>query len=130
MNWLKNFMIGRYGIDKLNIALLILSMILTLISSITDFAILLYISYIPLIVLIYRFLSKDTNTRLKENYKFLKFYNPAQNWIKKRINMLKSSKTHKYFKCPSCSQTVRVPRGKGKINIICPKCSTKFTKNT
>ncbi len=130
MNWLKNFMIGRYGIDKLNIALLILSMILTLISSITDFAILLYISYIPLILLIYRFLSKDTNTRLKENYKFLKFYNPVQSWIKKRFNMLKSSKTHKYFKCPNCSQTVRVPRGKGKINIICPKCSTKFTKNS
>ena len=130
MNWLKNFMIGRYGIDKLNIALFILSMILTLISSITDFAILLYISYIPLILLIYRFLSKDTNTRLKENYKFLKFYNPVQSWIKKRFNMLKSSKTHKYFKCPNCSQTVRVPRGKGKINIICPKCSTKFTKNS
>lgn len=130
MNWLKNFMIGRYGIDKLNIALLILSMILTLISSVTDFAILLYISYIPLILLIYRFLSKDTNTRLKENYKFLKFYNPVQSWIKKRFNMLKSSKTHKYFKCPNCSQTVRVPRGKGKINIICPKCSTKFTKNS
>ena len=130
MNWLRNFMMGRYGVDKLNIALLILSMVLTFISSITDFAILLYISYIPLFLCIYRIFSRNTNLRIQENYKFLKFYNPAEAWVKKKLNIVKGSKTHKHFKCPNCKQTVRVPKGKGKVNITCPKCSTKFTKNT
>jgi len=130
MNWFRNFMMGRYGLDKLNIALLVFSMILTFISSVTNSAILLYLSYIPLILCIYRIFSRNTNARIQENYKFLKFYNPAEAWVKKKLNIIKGSKTHKYFECPNCKQTIRVPKGKGKVAITCPKCSTKFTKNT
>lgn len=130
MNWLRNFMIGRYGVDKLNTVLLVLSIVLTFISSITNITILLYLSYIPLILCIYRIFSRNTNARIQENYKFLKFYNPIESFVKKKLNILKGSKTHKYFECPNCKQTVRVPKGKGKVTITCPKCNTKFTKNT
>ena len=130
MNWLRNFMIGRYGIDKLNIALLVLSIVLTFTSSIIDSNIIFYLSYIPSFLFIFRVLSRDTNTRIKENYKFLKYYNPVEAWVKKKLNIIKGSKTHKYFECPNCKQTVRVPKGKGKVSISCPKCNTKFTKKT
>ena len=130
MNWLRNFMMGRYGVDKLNLFLLVFSIVLTFISSITNSTIMAYISYIPLILCLYRMLSKNTNARIKENYKFQKYYNPIEAWIKKNFNLVKGSKTHKYFNCPNCKQTVRVPKGKGKVTITCPKCSTKFTKNT
>ena len=39
-------------------------------------------------------------------------------------------RNNRYFNCPKCRQTVRVPRGKGKISITCPKCREKFIKKT
>lgn len=37
-------------------------------------------------------------------------------------------KEHRYFACPKCGQTVRVPKGAGKIRVTCPKCGEKFEK--
>lgn len=37
-------------------------------------------------------------------------------------------KDHKYFFCPKCGQSVRVPKGAGKIRVKCPKCGEKFEK--
>lgn len=130
MNWFRNFMMGRYGSDKLNITLLVASIILSLISRFLRLGIITYLSYIPLFLCIYRMFSRDINKRIQENQKFLKYYNTAENWIKSKFNMIKGLKTYKYFSCPNCKQTVRVPRGKGRVNIRCPKCSTKFIKNT
>ena len=66
---------------------------------------------------------------LFENDKFLSLIQP----VKKRINIIKSNKNdkmHKYFLCPNCKQTVRVPRGRGQITITCPKCKQKFDKKS
>ncbi len=130
MNRFNNFMFGRYGSDKLNIALLVTSIIFTLISRITRIGIIFYLSYIPLFLCIFRMFSRNINKRVQENNKFLLYYMPIERWFIKKFNMIKGLKTYKYFKCPNCKQTVRVPRGKGRVNVICPKCSTKFIKNT
>ena len=37
---------------------------------------------------------------------------------------------HRYFDCAKCRQLVRVPRGKGKIMITCPKCKEKFQRKS
>lgn len=130
MNWLRNFMMGRYGVDRLNIVLLASSLIISLIARLARLSFLMYISYIPLVYCIFRMFSKNVNARIQENYKFLKYYNPSERWVKNKYNMIKGLKTYKYFKCPNCKQTVRVPRKKGRVNIICPKCNTKFTRTT
>ena len=39
-----------------------------------------------------------------------------------------ADKDHKYFFCPKCGQSVRVPKGAGKIRVTCPKCGEKFEK--
>lgn len=31
-----------------------------------------------------------------------------------------------YYYCPSCKQQVRVPAGKGKVRVTCPRCGEKF----
>ena len=128
MNWLRKFMYGRYGGDQLSRALLILSFILIIIAGLLprSLAGLSVIGYIPTVICIFRIFSKDIYKRRQENYKYLKLENSATKWFKQKSNLVKGSKTHKYFKCPDCKQRLRVPRGQGKISITCPKCKKAF----
>lgn len=128
MNWLRKFMYGRYGIDQLNKALILIALVLIVITGFLprSFYALSYISYIPIIVYIFRALSRDINKRSQENYQYLKMKNSVISRFKEKSKRIKDSKTHKYFKCPKCSQQLRVPRGQGKISITCPKCKEFF----
>lgn len=130
MNFLRRFMMGRYGGDQLSIALLIFSILLSLIGELTRLQTLVYVGYIPLFVSIFRMLSKDISKRRMENYKFAMLMSPVYSWIKKKQNRVIDSKTHRYFKCPNCRTNLRVPKGKGKIIITCPKCKTELRKRT
>jgi len=126
MNGFRNFMMGRYGTDQLTLALLVLGMIFTFIGNALDLNFLTTITYVIFLACIYRTMSKNISARQKENYKFLKYWNPVMSWSKGKYNIIKSSKDYKYFKCPNCKQELRVPRGKGKISVTCKKCNTKF----
>jgi ABC-type transport system involved in cytochrome bd biosynthesis fused ATPase/permease subunit len=130
MNQLRKFMYGRYGFDQLSRALVITSLLITLITTFTRSNILVLIGYIPLVYAIYRMVSKDIQKRTQENMKYCQF----AGLLRSKLNQLKLSlfgtKTHKYYKCAKCNQTIRVPRGKGKICITCPKCKTEFMKRT
>lgn len=116
-------MYGRYGVDRLTTVLLGITCGITLIGTIANNGIVLAISYIPLIIGIYRTLSKDIQKRSNENRKML-------NWWNKVRAKWKGSKTHCYYKCPNCRQSIRVPKGKGNIIITCPKCRKEFNKRT
>ena len=119
-NKFNRFMMGRYGSDKLNMALLIASVCLSIIGALIPWIkmVFLIISYALMIWAICRMLSRKTYKRSQENRKFLQMF--------ERIR----DKEHRYFDCPRCRQQVRVPRGKGKISITCPKCREKFIKKT
>ncbi len=130
MNWMKKFMMGRYGADQLSMTLLVLSLLLTFISSIADIPLFMYLGYIPLVLCLYRMLSRDISKRRMENYRFSIWISPLYSWFNKKVTRIKDMKTHKYFKCPGCKTELRVPRGKGKINISCPKCKAEFIKKT
>ena len=77
-----------------------------------------FLSYALMIWAIFRALSRNTYKRYQENRTFLLFFDR----LKDRNN--------RYFDCPKCRQTVRVPRGKGKISITCPRCKEKFVRKT
>ena len=130
MNWLRRFMVGRYGGDQLSTWLLVLSIILSTVGRLTGVSLLMAISYIPLFIAFYRVFSKDLQKRRMENYKFAMFLSPMYGKFKKIQNHIKTSKTHKYYKCSKCKTMLRVPKAKGKILITCPKCKEKFIKNT
>ncbi len=118
----RQFMLGRYGGDKLNIALVWVSLGAYLLHLLIPFAgvkLLLMLFYYGLLGwAIFRMLSRNTYKRYEENRKYLRF-----------MERLKD-REHRYFDCPRCRQPVRVPRGKGKISITCPKCQEKFIKKT
>ena len=119
---LRSFMEGRYGTDKLNTTILGVGLVICLVSvfipwQAVDLA-LTAVSYALMFWAIFRCLSRNTYKRYQENRKYLTF-----------MERLKD-REHRYFDCPRCRQPVRVPRGKGKIAITCPKCKEKFIKKT
>ena len=120
--WLQHFMAGRYGTDKLNMYILgigvIISIVAIFIPSPLITMILAILSYALMFWAIFRTFSRNTYKRYQENRKFLML-----------LDRIKDRK-HRYFTCPRCRQPVRVPRGKGKIAITCPKCKEKFVKKT
>ena len=130
MNWLRRFMTGRYGTDQLNMGLLILCCLITLSARISGVYWLLFVSYAPLLFAVYRMFSRNLPKRRAENQWFLKFWAPVRQWIVQRFTMLRQRKTYRFYRCPGCHATVRVPRGKGKIEIRCPNCGSRFVKKT
>ena len=118
----RNFMVGRYGTDRLNMVILGVGLVASLLSVLIKFApgnlVLLFLSYGMMFWAIFRTLSRNTYKRYQENRKFLQL-----------TGRLKD-REHRYFDCPKCRQMVRVPRGKGKISITCPRCREKFVKKT
>jgi len=119
---LQRFMAGRYGTDKLNTAILTTGVVVCIVSLFIQNALanmlLIVISYGLMIWAIFRSLSRNTYKRYRENRKYL--------MLLERIK----DRDHRYFDCPRCRQPVRVPKGKGKIAITCPKCKEKFVKKT
>ena len=97
MNWLKNFMMGRYGVDQLSAGLLFLSFVLSIVFYIFPLGLLSYLVYLPFILFLFRALSKNHNARRKENMAFLKLWNPIAAWFGKKSRKLSSYKTHRYF---------------------------------
>ena len=122
LSGIRRFMVGRYGHDRLNMALLIVGVVLSFLQMLLPIPVLGFVfslsSEVLLIVALWRCFSRNTYKRYQENRKFLLLVDQ----IKDRSN--------RYFSCPKCRQTVRVPRGKGKISITCPKCREKFIKKT
>lgn len=130
MNWLRRFMMGRYGGDQLSMGLVIFSILLTFIGELTHLQLLGFIGYIPLGISIFRVFSRDVQRRRTENYKFTMLISPIYSWFKKKQSHVKDRKTHAYFICPNCKRKLRLPKGKGKIIITCPICKTEFKQRT
>ena len=118
----RRFMAGRYGTDSLNMAILMAGVVVSLIGAFFQLPLvnllLTAVAYGLMIWAIVRMLSRNTYKRYQENRKFLQFFDRLKD------------KEHRHFECPKCRQMVRVPRGKGKIAITCPRCREKFIRKT
>lgn len=125
---LDRFFSGRYGYDDLNLFILILYLIIIIIRLITKCYWLDILEFITVLILITRILSKNIEKRRAENRKFQKISAPVRTWLYNTFKNRNSS--HKIFVCPNCLQKVRVPKGKGKIEITCPKCRNSFVKRS
>ena len=120
------FMVGRNGNDQFNVFLMICSLVLILLSTLLGGKLLLLV--LALLVYIYfRMLSRNVYRRQDENSRYLR----AKYKLSSRVRLLgerwKQRRDYKFFVCPSCHATLRVPKGRGKIKIVCRKCGTSFT---
>ena len=127
---IQRFMIGRYGADELSKAQSVVVMILLILSLFGRLGILYWLALALMIYSVWRMFSKNVSKRYEENQKFVNFrYRIVVKWDKMKKRMAQK-KTYKFFKCPTCKQEVRVPKGHGKIEITCPKCRERFVKHS
>ena len=125
---LQRFMMGRYGTDNFSRFLLIFWIVLWVIDLFINSTILSALSLAVLIYTYYRIFSRNIQKRYQENMKYLSIKNKLLYKFRSEKAMMKDRKTHHIYKCPTCRQKIRIPRGKGRICITCPKCKTEFTK--
>lgn len=132
-NWFARMMEGRYGSDQLsraiNIVVCVLAVI-ALIGSSTWLSVLWYPALILLVYSYYRMLSRNIYKRQQENQWYLDKTARLRSKFRMGKDQFRQRKDYKFFTCPRCNTTVRVPRGKGTINITCPKCRERFTRKS
>lgn len=126
-------MIGRNGNDQLNSFLLIAAAVLLLVSPLFRFlggavlSVIRTIAFALVIVIYFRMFSKDIYKRQEENGKYLRVRYKVFAKLKALKERWVQRKDYKFFYCPSCHAVLRVPRGRGKIKIVCRKCGNTFT---
>lgn len=127
---LQGFMQGRYGMDELSVFLTMLGMVLAILSMFPFLGVLGIFAFASLIWSYVRCFSRNFERRRRERVKYLTLKNKASSkwsFMKRRF---RERKTHRYYKCPMCKTVLRVPRGRGKIRINCPKCKNSIIKKT
>ena len=122
------FMQGRYGIDQLSKFLLITGLAVVLLSAVS---MLLYIFGWGVVIYCYfRIFSRNVQKRYAENQAYLMKTYKIRNWFQNQKNIWQQRKVYHIYTCPSCKQKIRIPKGKGKIEVRCPKCGTTFIKKS
>ena len=128
------FMQGRYGIDQLSKFLLITGLAVVLLSAFfgeTAVSMLLYIVGWGVVIYCYfRIFSRNVQKRYAENQAYLMKTYKIRNWFQNQKNIWQQRKVYHIYTCPSCKQKIRIPKGKGKIEVRCPKCGTTFIKKS
>jgi DNA-directed RNA polymerase subunit RPC12/RpoP len=121
---------GSYGADSLNRFLLAGALVAMIVSLFTRWNVLYGIALAALIYSYFRMLSRNYTRRYAENQVFLKYTMGIRRFFTKQKNVMSQRKTHHIYKCPGCKQKIRVPKGKGKIAVRCPKCGMEFIKKS
>ena len=136
-NGIARFMYGRNGMDQLNRALLVGYLLLSVLRS----AAILWLKsrplvlatdlllYLSAVLLLFRMFSKNLPKRQAENQRFVSWRWRAKN-RSASARARHADKEHKYFTCKHCKAICRVPVGKGKIIITCPKCGAQIQAKT
>ena len=125
---LRRFMQGRYGVDELAIFLIGLSVLGMFLSRLVNNYSLYYMGLVLMIWSYFRVFSKNIYKCTSQNQKYLKLKAKATKPFEKQINLFKQRKTHHIYSCPNCKQKIRIPKGRGKVEVTCPKCHKKFSK--
>ena len=127
---LSRFMAGRNGNDQLNIFLLAVDIVLLVIAAIFNNGFGKYLNFLVLTLLIYayfRMFSRNLCRRREENGKYIRLKYRVSAAYRVRRERWVQRKDYKFFTCPACRTTLRVPRGHGRIKVVCRKCGCSFT---
>ena len=148
MEKIKDYLKKIYGLDALSCGCILLSVLINLVTSVlvlrgyAQAKMWNLAAYIPLVICFLRFFSTSRRKRSAENEWFISKveslfakkadndYGQAYRLDRNRQIQREDRKHFRFFKCPACRQKIRVPRGKGRIEITCPRCGSKFIKKS
>lgn len=125
---MQRFMAGRYGNDQLNQFIFIVAIISMVLEIITRQSLFYTLTLVLLILAYVRVFSRNINKRYEENMKFLQKKDAILNKFRKQKYYAAQRRNFHIYTCPQCKQKIRIPKGKGKISITCPKCRTSFIR--
>ena len=121
---------GRYGADQMGQMLSAVSMVFLIISLFSRNQAWFLLAVIGIVYNYFRMFSKNISKRYAENQKYLKMTTGIRRRLASWKSQLAQRKIYHIYRCPGCKQKIRVPRGRGKIEIRCPKCNTRFVKKS
>lgn len=127
MDKLRAFMAGRTGIDQFGIGLIAAALIINIISRFANLYLLTLLSIAVMLYALFRFFSKNSTKRRAENEKFDALWRRIKSGFSGWRDRRAQSGEYRFFTCPGCKNRLRVPRGKGKLQITCPRCGQRFT---
>ncbi|MDD3026795.1 MAG: hypothetical protein PHI41_01870 [Erysipelotrichaceae bacterium] len=126
---LMRFLYGRYGNDLFNSFLIGLALTLAIMNLFVNSSWLFYPSYGLMLYSLFRSFSRKYQNRRQELNWFLKISLPIREWLR-MVGLQLKNRDFRYYRCKQCRQLTRVPKGRGKIAITCPRCGNKFSKRT
>ncbi len=121
---------GAYGPDALQKFLVYVTLACVVVNLFLKNQILNTIGWVFLVFYMYRLLSKNYNARYNENQKFLGLTAKYRYKLEQHKKLAEEKKYHRIYSCPNCKQKIRIPKGKGKIMVRCPKCQTEFQRRS
>ena len=127
---MQRFMAGRYGNDQLNQFIFIVAIISMVLEIITRQSLFYTLTLVLLILAYVRVFSRNINKRYEENMKFLQKKDAMLNKFRRQKYYAAQRRNFHIYTCPQCKQKIRIPKGKGKISITCPKCRTSVIKES
>lgn len=120
------FMKDRYGVDELYKFLLLICFVLIVINTFISNNIIRLFEVLLIVIIFYRYMSKNIKLRKKENDKYLEIKDKIIKLFDYNKKKYKDRNTHMYKKCPKCKQKIRLPLKKGKHTVKCPNCGNRF----
>ncbi len=120
------FMNGRNGADELAGTCVWVAVILMVINIFARNPVLTILVLLILAYALFRMTSTNVAARRRESEVFAEKLGPVRPWIRNPRAAWNESRAYKHASCASCGQRVRVPRGKGRLRVTCPKCGEKF----
>lgn len=137
---ISRFLVGRNGMDDCAKTMLIFGVVALFLQYIVGIfngllsSILSYVSLALFIYAIFRILSRNVDARRRENVEWVKRWSPVEIKMRRKYSSMKERQEgrgeYKFFTCEKCGQTMKVPKGKGKIRVTCPKCRAEFEKKS
>lgn len=124
------FMQGRYGQDQFSRFLLILGLICLAVNIFVRSSILYWVFWLLLIYTYFRMFSKNHAARYAENQRYLNATARFRYWFDQQKKLANERKYHHIYVCPKCRQKIRIPKGKGKIMVRCPRCHHEFQRRS